>query len=293
MNYPTTKVFDEAMVLVICDNQHNSSSLNTALKASGLKPIFVSRGDKGLSVLKHARETNTPIALVICDYNLPDMTGYDFVRTLRAIPLIAENKVILLTPDHPATYLPVFSAIGVSHILQWPGRAESLAGAIAEYIPLARNGDDKLGKTPNALGKNGDIRLKILAADDNAINLAVLKGFLNLSGFAPDTVVNGVEAVKAFKNLHYDLILMDVSMPVMDGVVATLQIREIEKRMGKQQVPIVAVTAHYSKSQKERYLEAGMNDVIAKPISKEVIDGCLEKWCPRFETDKPSQRAVS
>lgn len=287
------RYFDEALVLIICDNPQNSASLNSTLKASGLKPIFVSRADKGLSVLKHASETKTPIALVICDFTLPDMTGYDFVKTLRAIPMIADNKVVVLTPDHPANYLPVFSGLGVSHVLQWPGRSENLTGAIAEYIPLRREIETKSEIPLDHQDAVADNRLRILAADDNAINLAVLKGFLNLSGYAPDTVVNGAEAVKAFKNLHYDLILMDVSMPVMDGVVATIQIREIEKRLGKPQIPIVAVTAHYTKSQKERYIEAGMNDVIAKPISKEVIDNCLEKWCARYTPANTPQRAAS
>lgn len=290
--YSAQKVFEEALVLVICNNQQISSDLNTILKSSGLKPVFVSRADKGLSVLRHASEARTPIALVICDYALPDMTGYSFVKTLRDDPTIANNKTVVLTPDHPTGHLPIFSPLGISHILQWPGRSENLIGAIAEYIPLLRKTDAVLSDQSDAGDVQDNSRLRILAADDNTINLAVLKGFLNLFGYAPDTVVNGAEAVKAFKNLHYDLILMDVSMPVMDGVVATLQIREIEKRLGKpHSVPIIAVTAHYTQSQKARYLEAGMNDVIAKPISKAAINDCLQKWCSQNEVETNPRQA--
>jgi len=288
------KIFDEAIVLVVRNNELASSELNTRLTEAGLKPIFVTRGEKGLTVLRHARESGTPLGLVICDYSLPDMSGYDFARLLRSVPSTAETKMVLLTTDHPMGHLPTFAPLGVSHIVQWPGRAENLTGAIAEYIPLRRN-VPAANASPEkvAVSTASSDQLRILAADDNAINLAVLRGFLNLAGYSPDTVKDGAEAVTAFKNLHYDLILMDISMPVMDGVAATLQIREIEKRVGKPPIPIVAVTAHYTPGQKSQYIEAGMNDVIAKPINQNVIKECLETWCPRFSQVDPVNHRIA
>ncbi len=291
MSQRGSKLFDEALVLVVRGNEAISSQLNTQLKTAGLKPIFVSSGEKGLSVLRHARESNTPLALVICDYALGDLTGYDFVTRTRQDPLLADTKIILTTQDHPMGYLSVFQPMGVNHIVRWPGRAEDLTGAIAEYIPVRRE-IKPTGQIQDPSLDSEARPFRILAADDNAINLAVLKGFLNLAGYTPDTVVNGAEAVKAFKNLQYDMILMDISMPVMDGVVATLQIREIEKRIGKAPVPIIAITAHYTPSQKKRYLEAGMNDVLAKPISQSEIENCLSEWSPRFETATETRRAA-
>jgi len=290
MTSESKRLFDESLVLVLTDNGNFSANLNAILTSAGLKPIFVSRAEKGLSILQHAKEAQTPVPLAICDYALPDMTGFNFLKSLRTDPRIRDQKVILLTPDHPVGHMPVFAPLGISHIIQWPGRSENLTGAIAEYIPLRR--EEPAIASISAEPSRNDTGFRILAADDNAINLAVLKGFLNLSGYTPDTVVNGAEAVKAFKNAQYDLILMDVSMPVMDGVVATLQIREIEKQVGSEPVPIVAVTAHYTASQKQRYLEAGMNDVIAKPISQREIQNCLEQWCPRFEAQPQKIQAT-
>ncbi len=292
MMHRGSKLFDEALVLVVNANETSSSQLNTQLISAGLKPIFVSNGEKGLSVLRHAQESNTSLALVICDYSLGDMTSYEFVTKVRQNPPIAETKIILTTQDHPMGYLSTFQPLGVNQVIRWPGRTEDLTGAIAEYIPLRREIQPagQTGEGPHNLHPRP---FRILAADDNAINLAVLKGFLNLAGYTPDTVINGAEAVKAFKNIQYDLILMDISMPVMDGVVATLQIREIEKRIGKPPVPIIAITAHYNPSQKNRYLEAGMNEVLAKPISQAEIENCLSKWSPRFETGIENQRAVA
>jgi len=271
------KLFDEALVLVVSNNDASRSQLNTHLVSAGLKPIFVSNGEKGLSVIRHARESNTALALVICDHTLSDMTGVEFVRTVRENSAIANTKIVLTTRDDSMGYLPVFQPMGISHIVQWPGRVADLTGAIAEYIPLRREIQTvNQGQTGAAATQAQPFR--ILAADDNAINLAVLKSFLSLAGYTPDTVENGEEAVKAFKNYHYDLILMDISMPIMDGVEATHQIREIENRIGKAPVPIVAVTAHYTSGQKHEYLSVGMNDVIAKPIHQNVIERCLNEW---------------
>lgn len=285
------RLFDEALVLVIYDNGQFNSDLNNVLTSAGLRPIFVSRAEKGLSVLKHAKESGTPLALVICDIAISDMPGEAFVRAVRLDHTIADTKIVMLTSDQPMGQLSRFSPLNVSHILKWPCRAADLTGAIAEYIPIRR----ELSPPPADQSAGAPVSsapLKILAADDNAINLAVLRGFLNLAGYSPDTVRNGAEAVKAFKNMHYDLILMDISMPVMDGIVATLQIREIEKRIGKTPVPIVAVTAHYTPSQRDRYLEVGMNDVIAKPIRQEKIESCLEKWCDRYNPAQIALRAA-
>jgi len=281
------KLFDEALVLVVSGSETISSQLNNQLVSAGLKPIFVSSGSKGLSIMRHARESNTPLALVICDFSLAEMSGYDFVKAIREDPFLADQKVILTVRDHPMGYMSMFQPLGVNHIARYPGRTDELTGAIAEYIPLRRE-IQNLG--PLNTEANQDVPFRILAADDNAINLAVLKGFLNLAGYTPDTVENGAEAVKAFKNLRYDMILMDISMPVMDGVVATLQIREIEKRIGKDPVPIIAITAHYTPNQKRRYLEAGMNDVIAKPISQTAIEHCLSDWSPRFQNFESPQK---
>ena len=272
-------MFDEKLILVVSADQYVSSVLNSNLTKSGLKPIFVSSAAKAQSILRHARECESPIPLVLYDHELPDMTSLVFANLVRNDAVIRESKIIALTRENPAALLNKLGPWNISHVLHLPCRYNDLTGAIAEYIPFSNTANVDFIETQTI---DDNAAYRILCADDNAINLAVLRGFLNIAGYSPDTVANGAQAVKAYKNIQYDLILMDIMMPVMDGVVATLQIRELEKQMSRPPVPIVAVTAHYTHSQKDRYLAAGMNDVIAKPIGKKAIDDCLAKWCQRY-----------
>jgi len=281
MGKSTTKVFDETLVLVLDDNHNLSPNLNSLLLKTGLKPVFVSSGIKGLSILKHAKLNGTPFGLIICDYKLPDMNGLEFAQSVRSDPIISDSQIIALTPDHPISYLYDFSRLRVPHVLQRPCVLQDLTGAVAEYLPL-KWADEIIANDIVSPGQ----AIKILCADDNAINLAVLKGFLSIAGYVPDTVENGEEALKAYNSRQYDLILMDIMMPVMDGTQATQHIRELEKRASRSPVPIIAVTAHYTPSERGLYIKLGMNDVIAKPISKNVIDACLEKWCPHYQSEE-------
>ena len=273
------RIFDENLILVISADRNRSSVLNTQLKQAGLKPIFVSSPDKGLSILRHARECSMPFILTLFDFELNDQNGIDYLGQIRMDPLVRDSNIILLTSEKLSFLANTLTRCQITHILQWPFQFSDLTGVIAEYIPLNVRAEQNVEEIVQSEQNNS---YRILCADDNAINLAVLKGFLNIAGYSPDTVSDGSQAVKAYKNVNYDLILMDIMMPVMDGVVATLQIREVEHQLSRQAVPIVAITAHYTPSQRDRYIEAGMNDVISKPISKKVIDDCLAKWCPRY-----------
>lgn len=279
-------MFDETLILVVSADQHISSVLNSNLTEAGLKPVFVSSAAKAVSILTHAMECGSPISLILYDNELPEMTSQAFANFVRNDKVINDSNIIALTRENPAGLLNQLGRWQITHVLHLPCRYKDLTGAIAEYIPVSKTANVEFIENQIVDG-NGSYR--ILCADDNAINLAVLRGFLNISGYSPDTVVDGSQAVKAYKNIQYDLILMDIMMPVMDGVVATLQIRELEKQMSRPPVPIVAVTAHYTPSQRDRYLAAGMNDVIAKPINMTDIEDCLSTWCKRYVAPEKAQ----
>ncbi len=265
--------FGQVPVLIIDYNEMNSTVLNMQLKPTGLRPIFAPSAEKGLSILKLAKECDIPIPIVICDYQMASLNGLEFVKAIRRDPLIKNTQVILLTSENIGQAKQHFMDLDVHQFLPRPCSVDTLIKSIAKYVPPL--------ETPVQVASSKE-GIRILAADDDPVNLVVIKGFLNLAGYTVDTVKDGVEAVKAFQNINYDLILMDICMPIMDGVFATIQIREIESKQNKRPVPIVAVTAHFTPTQRTRYLEVGMNDVIAKPIRKVTIDNCLEKWCPRY-----------
>lgn len=269
----TQQILKDISILVIDDKELNSSILDLQLKTAGREALFAKRASQAIQIIKRAKIAGTPIQIIISDFHLPDMNGIEFLRELNSFQDPSETNLIFLTNQDLGEQTKDLAAMGVRHILRQPSSTDSLIEAISDS--LQKEVEDK----PKYSNKR-DIR--ILAADDDAINLAVLKGFLSLAGYSIDTVMDGVDAVKACENIDYDLVLMDICMPIMDGVIATLQIRTNEKRANRAPVPIVAVTAHFSPSQKKRYLEAGMNDVMSKPIRKDLIDACLKEWCTRF-----------
>jgi CheY-like chemotaxis protein/HPt (histidine-containing phosphotransfer) domain-containing protein len=131
--------------------------------------------------------------------------------------------------------------------------------------------------------------IRILLAEDNITNQQVALGILKKLGLRADAVANGVEAVKALEALPYDLVLMDVQMPEMDGFEATCQIRNPHSAVRNHRIPIIAMTAGAMQGDREKCLEAGMNDYVAKPISPQALAEALEKWLPREAAAAPKQ----
>ena len=122
--------------------------------------------------------------------------------------------------------------------------------------------------------------VRILLAEDNITNQQVAVGILKRLGLRADAVANGEEAVKALETLPYDLVLMDVQMPIMDGLEATRQIRDLRSAVRDHGVPIIAMTAHAMQGDREKCLNAGMNDYVSKPVSPEALARALKKWLP-------------
>jgi CheY-like chemotaxis protein len=123
--------------------------------------------------------------------------------------------------------------------------------------------------------------VRILLAEDNITNQQVAVGILKKLGLRADAVANGAEAVKALEALPYDLVLMDVQMPEMNGLEATRHIRNPQSAVRNHQIPIIAMTAGAMQGDREKCLEAGMNDYVSKPISPQALAEALDKWLPR------------
>jgi CheY-like chemotaxis protein len=146
------------------------------------------------------------------------------------------------------------------------------------------------GSTHDIIGLFAGSKARILLAEDNIVNQQVALGILNKLGLRADVVANGAEAIKSMEILPYDLILMDVQMPVMNGVEATIRIRKIEEKRAapsadrhksqsvKSNISIIAMTAHAIQGHREQFLEAGMNDYISKPVSPQELADMLRKW---------------
>ncbi len=145
-------------------------------------------------------------------------------------------------------------------------------------------------RTGNAEATISDRPLRILVAEDNHVNQAVLRAMLVQTGHRIDMVANGSEAVSAAMRLPYDLVLMDIQMPEMDGITATRKIRDLPGPVG--QVPIIALTANAMKGDRERYLEAGMTDYVSKPINPRNLFATMARCSGQAPTDIPHQTEV-
>jgi CheY-like chemotaxis protein/HPt (histidine-containing phosphotransfer) domain-containing protein len=155
-------------------------------------------------------------------------------------------------------------------------------GAQGKTPPVGLFADSPLEASTDFAG----LTPRILLAEDNVTNQIVTNGILNKLGLAADVVVNGAEAIQVLKSTAYDLVLMDVQMPVMDGFETTRQIRSPNSAVRNHQIPIIAMTAHALKGDRERCLESGMNDYVSKPLSAHDLSEALARWLPKAD-DKP------
>jgi CheY-like chemotaxis protein/HPt (histidine-containing phosphotransfer) domain-containing protein len=182
-----------------------------------------------------------------------------------------------------------FAGIGFAAYTTKPIRHEELkavlslaltdrAGAAAQPIVTRHTARETLNRFEGR-------KARILLAEDNITNQQVALGILRKLGLRADAVANGAEALKALETIPYDLVLMDVQMPVMDGLEATRAIRNPQSAIRNHQVPVIAMTAHAMQGDREKCLEAGMNDYVSKPVATQALAEALEKWLPEAKAE--------
>ena len=246
------------------------------LNALGFAATGVSRGADALAELTQAAAGGEPYAALILDSRMPDMDGIATARQLRQLPL--QQPLILLTTlydeDAPGESA---SSTAVDGVIAKPLFPDALARAVirlfqtedldvATMVPHASAGDESRG-CPNGG--------RLLLVEDNEVNQMVAAEMLELEGFVVDVAGNGAEALEQVKRNDYDAVLMDVQMPVMDGLQATRAIRQLPKGL---RLPIIALTANAMVEDRQMCLDAGMNDYISKPIEPDALKRLLARW---------------
>ncbi|HSM40033.1 MAG TPA: response regulator [Afifellaceae bacterium] len=285
-----------ARILVIDDNEVNRSILLEQLGSWGFDPASVTSGREGLSMLSRSAEQNKPFDLVILDYHMPVMDGGEVAAAIRADEKIGATPIVMLTSVDNRSDSQVFKDLDIQGHLIKPARAELLLETIIDvlqanlnarcaghkddedlFIDFSTNSDDdEVAMAPVGQKTNGSTGLSILVAEDNAVNQIVIEQILAESGHSYSIVENGRLAVEQYNAIAPDLILMDVSMPDMDGLAATQKIRELEAENGGH-VPIIGLTSHTLENDRETCLEAGMDDYVPKPISVNNLNDALER----------------
>lgn len=268
----------DSMVLIVDHNFTNRLILQETMSAWGLLPAEATDGLSGLEELERAKEKGKPYQLVLLERNMPDMDGFEAMKKIREIAEYADVPIIILTSGEEVGDRQTGKELGITDFLQKPIRRSKLYNSILGALAGARKKKETPERTQIESRLKGKA-LKILLAEDNPVNQKVATKILEKQGWQVTIANNGKEAVELVEKDAFDLVLMDIQMPEMDGLQATIEIRKREKAAGKH-VPIIALTAHAFEKDKKECLELGMDAYTTKPIKIQelfgVIEGCLE-----------------
>jgi PAS domain S-box-containing protein len=268
-------------VLIVDDNRTNRRILEGMLKRWDMKSTSVEDGEEALVRMSSAQNVGEPYALVLTDMHMPKMNGFSLIEQIRQKPELSTAIIMMLTSAGHRGDGARCQDLGVAAYLLKPIRQSELREAIARVLGVsAQKGAIPL-VTRYSLqdARDSQTILSVLVAEDNAVNQLLATRLLERRGHRVVMTTNGREALEALAKDRYDLVLMDVQMPEMDGLEATVALREKEKekRDGFHQ-PVIALTAHAMKGDQERCLAAGMDGYLVKPIRPQELDEILERY---------------
>ena len=256
-------------VLLVDDNVTNRRILTDLLRRWGMLPIAAASGSEAIALVQRASEAGDPFRVIITDAHMPVMDGFELAQRLAESPYGAGAIILMLTSGEYPGDVARSRGAGVSNFLLKPVRREELKDAIARALSIEPAGQDHLGITQPDPGQAPTplpvYPARILLAEDNLVNQRLVKRLLEKVGHTVVVVGNGREAVESLKNDTFDLVLMDVQMPEMDGLEATRAIREVEK-ITQAHIPILALTAHAMRGDQDKCLAAGMDAYLTKPL---------------------------
>jgi signal transduction histidine kinase/CheY-like chemotaxis protein len=257
-------------VLVVDDNATNRRIMESMLNQCGLCAASADSGLRAMETLKEAEVDGAPFQLLLADIHMPEMDGLTMVERVRLCPGLATPTIMMLTSATRGIDLERCRRMGISLWLYKPVRRGELLLAIHRAMGLAPEADPTAKTAIAAVGLRR--KLRILIAEDNRINQTVAVRVVEGLGYTATVAANGLRAVELFAQEAFDLVLMDVQMPEMDGFTATARMRELEKKSLKR-TPILAVTAYAMQGDREKCLAAGMDGYVMKPVTgKELAD---------------------
>jgi CheY-like chemotaxis protein len=290
--HPSTIIPREVLrgvrVLIVDDNETNRHILDRMLKRWEMKVTCVVSGLAALTELAANWESTDPYRLVITDIHMPEMDGFTLVEQIRRRPGLSSVIIMMLTSARYGGDSERYRGLGVAAFLSKPVRQSELRAAIESVVGGAdqsRVPSEPATPLPpaNAQPKR---TMRILVAEDNLVNQRLALRLLEKRGHRVVVASNGREALAALEEDTFDLVLMDIQMPEMDGMEATAKIREKENLTGRHQ-PVVALTAHAMKGDQELCLAAGMDDYLTKPIRPQELDKLLDKYAGRAPDRQP------
>jgi len=261
-------------VLIVDDNATNRLIFNEMTTSWGLVPTEVSDGKGALLKIQEAFESGKPYRLVLLDFQMPEMDGFDVAKRIKESSYKGDTQILILTSIGQKGDANLCKELGISGYLLKPIKQSDLLDAIV--MTLGTPTEEKPPVITRHTVQEARRRFDILLAEDNVVNQRLASDILESRGHRVVVASNGKEAVEAFEKDVFDLILMDVQMPELDGFEATRMIREKERQAGGH-IPIVALTAYALKEDRQKCLASGMDDYISKPIKVEALFQIVEK----------------
>ncbi|MBB5059294.1 signal transduction histidine kinase/DNA-binding response OmpR family regulator/ligand-binding sensor domain-containing protein [Granulicella aggregans] len=255
-------------ILVVDDNETNRKILQRTLRHWNAEPACVECGEEALAAMQAASQNGKPYQVVVTDMNMPEMDGLTLTEQIRSMPPIASTAVIMLTSGGRPTDKERSIELGIVSYLHKPARRNELLAALMAACGYRPDSSITSG---TAAGLSRGVELRILLAEDNQVNQAVATRLLHKMGHTFAIANNGKEALSLLTTRTFDLVLMDIQMPEMDGIEATSRIRQ-EERGTSNHIPVIAMTAHAMKGDRERCLAAGMDEYVSKPINASKLE---------------------
>ncbi|HTV55402.1 MAG TPA: response regulator [Terriglobia bacterium] len=260
-------------VLVVDDSAAQLSILDAMLQRWGAKVSLASNPEAALDALRQAHASQQPFDLILADAQIPDVDGFTFAEQIKADPHLNSTAIVLLTSAGQRGDAARCRRVGVSAYLTKPVSQSELLEAVLAVLRTSPPGAPPPLVTRHSLrearsqGEGVPTGLRVLLTEDNAVNQALAIALLKKIGIEPVVAGNGAEALATLEKQPFDLVLMDIQMPEMDGIQATAAIRNREKLEGGH-LPVIAMTAHAMKGDRERCIDAGMDGYVSKPIQR-------------------------
>lgn len=265
-------------VLVVDDNATNRRILEEILFLWGMRPTLVDSGQAALHSMERAQADGHPFALVLLDFQMPDMDGFQVAEHIKNRSGIAGTTVMMLSSVGQHGDAQRCRELGIAAYLTKPIRQSLLLEAALSILAGARGSANGALVTRHSL-RETQRPLRVLVAEDNRVNQLVASRMLEKRGHAVTIATDGRQALAELARERFDIVLMDIQMPEMDGFEATAEIRRGEAQSGGH-IPIVALTAHARAEDRERCLAAGMDEFLSKPFSAADLFGMIEKLSP-------------
>jgi two-component system sensor histidine kinase/response regulator len=280
-------------ILAVDDNETSRAILVKMLRGLGCRVEAAESGPAGLQILRQAAAGGDPVQIALLDMQMPGMDGEETARRIKSIPALHDVLLVILTSMGQRGDAARLQGIGCSGYLLKPVKLSQLSEALMAVLGLRRADADRRPHqlvTRHTLAEQQDMR--ILLAEDNPINRKLAVILLKRAGYMVETVENGRQAVDALAQGRYSLALMDVQMPDMDGIEAVKLIRAQEG--AEKHTPIIAMTAHAMKGDRERCLAAGMDDYLSKPLQTKELFEAIRRWTrlPRPHGEKDSGKGI-